>query len=537
MRDVPLNALTLLPACVCGSTDGEDHTLHGLPVIGCRTCGVVRQHVALTPEEVATWYAHKYHATQYTHTYEHDRRVASLRAAAYALAPGARVLDVGCGNGAFVDELRARGYGEAWGQEVATQTVSPYVDVGTLYDCAYPTEAFDVVTLHDVLEHVPDLRGFLREVARIVRAGGEVIVDFPRFWHETGTHHWKAVEHLWMLHTEELVTELVLAGFRVTDVTHPIPSKVVVRAERRAPQRPSILVPAGIGDSYWVLTKLPGFLRAHGYGPDTVPAMYVQDAGGPKRTQPFLHTVPLVHAAGYVDTRKFPQFRSLWQEAYMRSGRTHYRDVCGVDHFLAYNGVMRHGASLAESDPAWGVEWRPRMYVSREAKAMRAELERDGPYVVAYFVSSGMYSHWLADFPPERILDGLRQLRDRVGRVVFVGAEWDRGSVGQWLAAQEPASASWVNLIGQTTYDELAGVLRGASGIVGWPSGASLLGPVWNVPTVLVWNRYFRREFWRNSAPPDAPYVTLDSRQLTGSRMALALADLIATTERTRGLR
>jgi hypothetical protein len=69
-------------------------------------------------------------------------------------------------------------------------------------------------------------------------------------------------------------------------VYHPLTSKIVVFADRREEKRPQILVPSGIGDAYWVLTKLPGFLRANNLG---MPDVWVQDAAkGVKRARAVL---------------------------------------------------------------------------------------------------------------------------------------------------------------------------------------------------------------------------------------------------------
>lgn len=517
---------TLLPACLCGARYAQFVKVHKIPVLTCATCGIQRQHLPPTTD-LGAWYAAQYFDGVYTHTREHDERVAALRWDAYKLTMDAHVLDVGCGNGAFVDVGRARGH-TVVGQDLATQSASASVFVGPLEHVAFPTASFDVVTMHDVLEHWVDPVAALRECARILKEGGRFLLDFPRFHHPAGVHHWKPVEHLWMLREEDLVRLVEQAGFKVTAVTHPIPSKVLIDAERLPVKRASVLVPAGIGDAYWVLTKLPGFLRERGLPP--VADVYVQDAGGPRRTQPFLETVPFVRAAGYIDTGRGNRgaFAQMWQEAYMQDGRTVYEQVLGVDYFIAYNGILRHGRSLADTDPSFGCVWDIPMHVSKEQAEMRDVMTRGGPYIVAYFVSSGMYSHWLSDFPPAKILEALRALRAQGYRIVFLGAEWDTNSVGMQLAKAEQSNDTWVNLIGQTSYAQMAGLIRGASGIVGWPSGATLLGPVWNVPSLLVWNRYFKEAFWHNACPPDRRYAALDSAGLTPERVVATMGQLIA---------
>jgi SAM-dependent methyltransferase len=218
---------TLIPACVCGTEAATPEERHGLAMLRCESCGVLRQDVRMTAAEYAAWYREHYFGDGvYYHTPEQDRQVARLRLDTYALPAGSRVLDVGCGNGAFVVEARARGL-DAWGQDLAVQSGGPHVHVGDLPDLALPAKSFDAVTMHDVLEHVPDPRAMLSEVRRLLTHHGRLIVDFPRFHHEAGVHHWKPVEHLWMLDSGQLVELLDGSGFRLSRLDHPIPSKIV----------------------------------------------------------------------------------------------------------------------------------------------------------------------------------------------------------------------------------------------------------------------------------------------------------------------
>ena len=53
------------------------------------------------------------------------------------------------------------------------------VRVGTIGQAQWPSEHFDVVTLWDVLEHVPDPMATLRETHRVLRPGGIVLARVP----------------------------------------------------------------------------------------------------------------------------------------------------------------------------------------------------------------------------------------------------------------------------------------------------------------------------------------------------------------------
>lgn len=496
----------LLPQCTCGSSGAAGIVVHNIPILECTQCGVMRQLVTMTPTQVADWYREKYLAEAYYHTFEHDLLVAKKRLTAYRLTAGVKILDVGCGNGAFVQAARAAGL-DAWGQELSKDSDSDFIYAGQqLEDVAFPTDNFDVITLHDVLEHLPRPLDTLREVRRILKRPGKLIVDFPRFHHESGVHHWKAVEHLWMFTEDQLRELLVAAGFQVTAVSYPIPSKVVLEAEKVAEKRPQILVPPGIGDSLWSITKLPGFLREHGLG---LPDVWVQDSGGPRRTQPFLRTINFINAAGY---KQLSDRSPVFHEAYMQNRRTVFADIADTDYFIAYNGVMRYGRSLQEVDPQYGCEWRPKMHISKEALKMKERLAGPGDYILTYWAEAGMYQHWLQEFPVAKIVESLRIIQETLGvRLVFMGAPWDRGQIGKVIAGSD---ADWEDLIGATTFDQMLGAILGAKAVVGYPAGNTILATVFNVPTVLLWNRYFHEGFWKHSCPPDSPYTVLNTNGL-----------------------
>lgn len=115
--------------------------------------------------------------------------------AAHGVVPGRRVLDGGCGRGEYVVALRAAGV-LAFGVEFLAEKVGeppPGVPTGTilradLEQLPYGPSSFDVVFLNEVLEHVPDERRALREVWRVLRPGGTVIILSPNRLFPFETH-------------------------------------------------------------------------------------------------------------------------------------------------------------------------------------------------------------------------------------------------------------------------------------------------------------------------------------------------------------
>jgi len=94
------------------------------------------------------------------------------------------VCEVGCGDGALLAELAARGYGRAHvGFEVSPEAARIAGGRPELRVAAFDGEhipeadgAFDLGVLSHVLEHVPDPAALLRETARVCR---EVVVEVP----------------------------------------------------------------------------------------------------------------------------------------------------------------------------------------------------------------------------------------------------------------------------------------------------------------------------------------------------------------------
>ena len=59
--------------------------------------------------------------------------------------------------------------------------------VGDALRLPFPADAFDRVIAAEVLEHIPDDRGAMAELARVLRPGGTIAVTVPRWWPELVT--------------------------------------------------------------------------------------------------------------------------------------------------------------------------------------------------------------------------------------------------------------------------------------------------------------------------------------------------------------
>jgi methionine biosynthesis protein MetW len=111
-----------------------------------------------------------------------------LRLISEMVAPGARVLDIGCGDGTLIEHLFTTKGCDARGIEIdmalVTRAVAhgmPVMHGDADIDLAhYPDGAFDYVVLSRTLQAVERPREVLRQMLRI---GTRAVVSFPNFGH------------------------------------------------------------------------------------------------------------------------------------------------------------------------------------------------------------------------------------------------------------------------------------------------------------------------------------------------------------------
>ncbi|MFQ5957446.1 MAG: class I SAM-dependent methyltransferase [Candidatus Brocadiales bacterium] len=99
--------------------------------------------------------------------------------------PPGRILDVGCASGFFLHVAKSKGW-QTYGVEVnkkladyARNQLGLEVFRGALNEASLAPESFDVVTLLDVIEHLPDPMSTLKEINRTLKNDGLIVINFP----------------------------------------------------------------------------------------------------------------------------------------------------------------------------------------------------------------------------------------------------------------------------------------------------------------------------------------------------------------------
>jgi SAM-dependent methyltransferase len=173
-----------------------------------------------------------------------------------ALGARGRLLDVGCATGGLVRHANERGW-QAQGVELSPDAAayarSRGLEVfrGDLLEARLPAAHFDLVYMGDVLEHVPDCRTVVAEVARVLKPGGWFYLRGPvttnsiaralalRLYRALGRTivlH-EVPYHLWEFTPRSLARLMAACGLSVTRVRQSKTPPGRARGEKSALQR------------------------------------------------------------------------------------------------------------------------------------------------------------------------------------------------------------------------------------------------------------------------------------------------------------
>ena len=135
-----------------------------------------------------------------------------------------RILDVGCGTGANL--LMLSQYGDAEGVDISEDALAfcrerglEKVKLGAAENLPYDDGTFDLVTALDVVEHLDDDLAGLREMRRVLRPSGRVLLFVPTFMFLWGLQD-DVSNHRRRYRMPELRRVLEQAGFEVERTTY-----------------------------------------------------------------------------------------------------------------------------------------------------------------------------------------------------------------------------------------------------------------------------------------------------------------------------
>ena len=163
-------------------------------VAQCDSCELVFLNPMYEDSELARFYPQDYYAYQ-----DHSRELSpALRFVHQMLGfqdgtkdpiferPG-KVLDIGCGSGWFLSKRGSEGW-QTCGVEISeaaarlgAEQAGLNIFRGTLLEAGFPADSFDYVRLNHSFEHISCPNETLREIYRILRPGGSVLIAVPNY--------------------------------------------------------------------------------------------------------------------------------------------------------------------------------------------------------------------------------------------------------------------------------------------------------------------------------------------------------------------
>ena len=254
-------------ACnLCGEDDCEtlfqqDQHWLGLRTVMCRRCGLIDLNPRPAIADYDRFYAYRYHQLYPSRAAFHSGALGSrivaeaarLRRKAYEqyFSGEVRMLEVGCGEGAFLKALgeanpgwSLQGIDLAPSEAAACREKGLQVACGRLEDSS--TDPQTHVAAFHVLEHALDPLAMLQEMANRIETNGYLFLEVPNIfgsWHGLGMIH---VAHPYQFAPHSLTAMVRRAGLSVLrweEIENPLlPSSLRVVAQRS--QRPSSPAPS-----------------------------------------------------------------------------------------------------------------------------------------------------------------------------------------------------------------------------------------------------------------------------------------------------
>lgn len=210
-----------------------------LDIWQCQSCGL--QQNRSIPDSLESLYEEGYYTGEADYIYEDERKQeeandqvwqARLSTIARTNPPPAQFLDVGCSFGGFVAAAERAGY-RARGLDLSDFAVQEglkrgrSLQKGPVRPETFDPESFDVITLIEVMEHLPDPQLAARSLFRWLRPGGLVVLQTANFQGRQARsqgpdYHYYLPGHLYYYSASNLKALLRSAGFSRFRLYRPV---------------------------------------------------------------------------------------------------------------------------------------------------------------------------------------------------------------------------------------------------------------------------------------------------------------------------
>ncbi len=227
------NGDSMHEACiVCKDKDiFTKYIIDGFHILRCRRCSLLFVGDKLLPEKLNTYYE-KNSTVEDNYTYADHKNIENLKFYYFKLADliseriaSGKILDIGCSAGYFLDCMQGW---ECYGIErvslyaqKAKAKYGNHIHLGTLEDYECAPGYFDVITLQDVLDHMPDPVHALNKCRALLKPNGLIVIKVHDvsclFARLLGPKFYAFIppQHLIYFNKKNLIEMLNISGFKV----------------------------------------------------------------------------------------------------------------------------------------------------------------------------------------------------------------------------------------------------------------------------------------------------------------------------------
>lgn len=205
-------------------------------VIRCEKCEMIYNNRIVSEEQFSRFLENNFSSEtsidlQENAAYGHLKRTKNkyILQEAGKITDGRSILDIGCHAGELLQV----------GNETGWETVGVEIDTGAagyarsrglnVLDFKFPdahdsfSRKFSVVSLLDVLEHIADPLGFLKETKRLIEEGGVIVIQVPNFESlyvqlSVGENHNFCIDHVNSFTQDSLEAVTKLSGFKTLKI-------------------------------------------------------------------------------------------------------------------------------------------------------------------------------------------------------------------------------------------------------------------------------------------------------------------------------